>query len=92
MSLFKWANSRHFEANFLSHAHTYDRRDKIEKDDPSCEHHLYWNEPPETVLVVKKIRDTDVTEKFKVIVKFLVQVSRVRQELRQTCTCTCIYM
>ena len=72
MSLSKWANSRHI---FLSHAHTYDRRDKIEKDDPSCDHHLYWIEPPETVLVVKKIRDTDVTEKFKVIVKFLVQVS-----------------
>ena len=51
------------------------RREAIEVDDPSSDHHLFWTEPPETVLVVKKIRDGDVTEKFKVIVKFLVEVS-----------------
>ena len=45
------------------------------KEDPSCEHHLYWPTPPETILVVKKIRDIEVTEKFKIIVSFLVEVS-----------------
>lgn len=43
-------------------------------EDPSCDHHLYWPSPPETVLVVKKIRDNDVTEKFKTIVSFVVKV------------------
>jgi NAD+ kinase len=42
-------------------------------EDPSCEHHLYWPSPPETVLVVKKIRDLEVTEKFKTIVAFLMK-------------------
>ena len=48
----------------------------MEVDDPSSDHHLFWTEPPETVFVVKKIRDGDVTEKFKVVVKFLAEVSQ----------------
>ena len=43
-------------------------------EDPSCKHHLYWPSPPETVLVVKKIRDLEVTVKFKTIISFLMKV------------------
>ena len=49
-------------------------------EDPSCDHHLFWPTPPETVLVVKKIRDTEVTEKFKTIVTFLMKVYYVHNK------------
>ena len=62
----------------LYHLHTMTRRAKLAQveEDPSCEHHLYWPCPPDTVLVVKKIRDTEVTVKFKTIVRFLMNVSK----------------
>ena len=51
------------------------RRDSVTKEDPACEHHLYWSEPPKRVLVVKKFRDPCVTEKFKVLTTWLVKVT-----------------
>ena len=60
-------------------------------EDPSCEHHLYWPSPPETVLVVKKIRDLEVTEKFKTIVAFLMKVCNIILVTLYHYTCTCIY-
>jgi len=44
-----------------------------EKEDPSCEHHLYWSQRPEKVLVVKKFRDEEVTQKFKELTTWLVK-------------------
>ena len=51
------------------------RRDDVTKDDPACEHHLYWSEPPERVLVIKKFRDLYVTAKFKELTTWLVKVT-----------------
>jgi hypothetical protein len=51
------------------------RRDGVTKDDPSCEHHLYWSDPPERVLAIKKFRDLGVTAKFKELTTWLVKVT-----------------
>ena len=50
------------------------RREGVIKEDPSCDHHLYWPHKPERVLVIKKYRDAEVTEKFKEITAWLIKV------------------
>ena len=52
----------------------FTRREGVVVEDPSCEHHLCWIAPPDRVLVIKKFKDTTVTEKFKEITTWLVQV------------------
>lgn len=45
-----------------------------QREDPSCDHHLLWKEPPNNVLLVKKFRDKEVTMKFKEIAQWLIGV------------------
>ena len=44
-------------------------------EDPSAEYHLFWEQPPTTIFVVKKIGDPEVTKKFVEVAKWLIEVS-----------------
>lgn len=46
-------------------------------EDPSCEYHLDWLEKPDSILLMKKFRDTSVTMKFKEIARWLIEVISV---------------
>ena len=48
----------------------------VVEDDPSCEHHLTWCDPPETILIVKKINDKEITKKFVELCIYLIKVSK----------------
>jgi len=43
-------------------------------EDPGCGHHLWWLSPPDTVLIMKKFKDPEVTKKFKELCSWIVEV------------------
>ena len=61
------------------------------EEDPSCEHHLTWNDYPETILIIKKIGDKEVTEKFVQLCSYLLSVSAVCMCVH-VCVCMCVYV
>ncbi|CAI8019915.1 NAD kinase [Geodia barretti] len=65
-------------AQLVENLHRFQRSTLPPLEDPSCDHHLYWTSPPQTVLVVKKFRDLEVTEKFKTIIAFLVKTLELK--------------
>ena len=46
-------------------------------EDPSADYHLYWEQPPSRMFVVKKIGDPQVTKKFVEVALWLIEVSLV---------------
>ena len=52
-----------------------DNPDVVVEDDPSCEHHMTWCDSPETILIIKKIGDKEVTEKFVELCTYLIKES-----------------
>lgn len=62
------------KADFLenvSKSKTITETDRIE--DPSADYHLWWNLPPEKVLLVKKIGDPNVSAKFREIARWMIK-------------------
>ena len=43
-------------------------------EDPGCGHHLWWLSPPDTVLIMKKFKDPEVTKKFKEMCSWIIEV------------------
>jgi hypothetical protein len=71
-------------AQLVENLHRLQRSTLPPLEDPSCDHHLYWTSPPEIVLVVKKIRDLEVTQKFKTIITFLVKTLELKVVVEPT--------
>ena len=46
-------------------------------EDPACEHHLYWMTPADTVLIMKKYKDSQVTTKFKQLCMWIIKVQNI---------------
>ena len=45
-------------------------------EDPACEHHLHWMVTPNTVLIMKKFKDPQVTTKFKQLCTWIIMVQQ----------------
>lgn len=50
-----------------------EQRKHISVEDPACEHHLCWMTPADTVLIMKKYKDSQVTTKFKQLCMWIIK-------------------
>ncbi|XP_068699563.1 NAD kinase-like isoform X1 [Montipora foliosa] len=63
-------------SNFGRKGHLWDNGNQTSHVDPS-EHFLAWNKPALNVLVIKKVMDSEVTECFKELTEWLVEVKNM---------------